>query len=408
MAVTALLLVACGGDDGSPARSLAGGAGGTLTGGTGTDTGGVGAGLGGEISGGTSAGGTSGGAVTGGFGSGGEVSGGTGSGGDLSGGAGLGGLGGGEPTGGTGGGESGGAGGTGGEDPGLTLVGDIDRGAGRYVFEMAGTYFEVSTTGGRIVAFGPSSAVNLLSPPGVNSEYGFIYGSTLWTSPQADWGWPPPTTLDSGTYTASLEGDTVTMTSSANTPLGSTSLQVTKSFTPDLTDGSILVTYTIANVGASDVSLAPWEVTRFFPGGLTLFPSGSTSAATSLTYSEFAGHIWYDQSLQGGEKLFGDSGDGWIAHVDRRSDAAGDPATDYLVVLQWDDVPLAAQAPGEGEVEIYNGATYIEVEVQGPYGPLASGASTSFTERWTLLPLTTLAPVAGSEAVLEAVQAALR
>lgn len=270
----------------------------------------------------------------------------------------------------------------------------IDRGAGRYVLEFPGTYFEVVPAGGRIVAFGPSSSKNLLTGTAQNSSN---YGSTLWTSPQNAWGWPPPAAVDTASFTTAVVGNTITMASS-QTPAKGPNVQLTKSFTPELRNGAILIEYTIKNLDNSAVSLAAWEVTRVFAGGIAYFPSGSVYAGSALSTTSLKSHEWY-QSAAGttGKKLFGDSGSGWVAHTDM---------TD-LFVKQWLDVPIANQVANEGEVELYDGGTYLEVEVQGPKVTLAPNATTTFTVRWTTRPLG-FTPALGDERLVSAVGAVLR
>jgi hypothetical protein len=65
---------------------------------------------------------------------------------------------------------------------------------------------------------------------------------------------------------------------------------------------------------------------------------------------------------------------GYIAHTDGTR----------LFVKSWEDVPADAQAPGEGEVEFYDGDTNVELENQGRYGPVAPGADITYKVRWSL------------------------
>jgi len=67
-----------------------------------------------------------------------------------------------------------------------------------------------------------------------------------------------------------VSGQTIVGTSPNATSIGAT---VTKKFTPGLTNQSIVAEYSIQST-VSGKSVAPWEDTRVFPGGLTFYPTG--------------------------------------------------------------------------------------------------------------------------------------
>ena len=64
-----------------------------------------------------------------------------------------------------------------------------------------------------------------------------------------------------------------------------------------------------------------------------------------------------------GSKLFADGMGGWEAYA-----YGGN-----LFLKRFADQPASAQAPGEGEICIYPGATWLEFEVEGPYTPIRQG-----------------------------------
>jgi hypothetical protein len=286
-------------------------------------------------------------------------------------------------------------------DPGapLTLVEPIARGD-TFVLEFGDTWFAVDPAlGGRITRFAAGGA-DLLTSANVDPAN---WGATFWTSPQGDWGWPPVAALDSAPYASALDGDTIVLTSSPGT-VGSATLVVEKRFTADLRHEAVTQQFTLTNVGTTDATLAGWGVARVATGGLTLFPSGSatTSMVGSFPYTEQGGLVWFDEANapHGGDvKLAADTTGGWLAHV---------APNGAVLVATFPDVPVADQAPGEGEVELYANAagTYVEVETQGPLTTLAPGASTSWTVTWAARTLPADVPATvGSDALLAFVRA---
>lgn len=278
-------------------------------------------------------------------------------------------------SGGAAGNESEGGSGGGGDAP-AELVLPILRG-GRYTLEFEDTIFQVTAAGGQVVTFSIKGQNILRLSADTTSGCPSCFGSTLWTSPQSDWGFPPPAAIDSDAYTASVSGNTITMVSHVSSSVGP-KVSVTKKFTPDLSARAIDIEYSIKNAGNVAVNLAPWEVTRVAAGGLSFFPiAGNPYSASALKPSLVkAGVAWIDLGANpaGNNKLFADGNQSYWAHTDGV----------YLFVKSWADVPAAAQASGEGEVEFYDGDTYVELENQGTYGRLAPGATRTFSVRWSL------------------------
>lgn len=306
-------------------------------------------------------------------------------GGTTSGGAGGASTGGTNPTGGaasggiSGGGEGGGAAGetsTGGTSG--VLDGPIERG-GLLVLELGDTYFAVEPGfGARITSF-QFSGTEMLAGPAADAAN---FGSTFWTSPQSDWGWPPPAAINDSAYTYSLEGNTIVLQSGAATVNGK-QLTVTKRISPDFEREAIDIEYSINNTTSSAYSLAGWEVSRVPNGGLTFFenvdgdneftPGGSS--ALPVTHQNDV--TWYDNGANPAatnSKVHADRDGGYMAHV----------ANGILYLKIVDDVPLASQAPGEGDAEIFaNGSgKYVEVENQGPYTSIAPGTSLTYKSTW--------------------------
>ena len=235
--------------------------------------------------------------------------------------------------------------------------------------------FEVdAATGGRVTAL-RLGGHNLLTGPEVDAGN---YGSTFWTSPQTGWGWPPVPEIDHGRYDAQIEGDAIVMRSAVSAALG---VDVEKRFSADRARGAILLDFRVRNRSSAAVALAPWQVTRVAPGGVTFFPTGAgTFPPSNLAVREAHGITWYvydAAAVTDHQKLFADGREGWIAHVDGS-------LPDALLVKRFDPVPRARQAPAEAQIEIYAnpGHTYVEVEVQGGHEILPSGGVLPWRVVW--------------------------
>jgi hypothetical protein len=239
--------------------------------------------------------------------------------------------------------------------------------------------------GGRIVEVS-LGGTNVLMTSQVE---GFSFGSTFWTSPQSDWGWPPVAALDGADYASSIQGARLVVTSADFSVEGRT-LVVEKAFEVRAPSRALRVEYTIRNEGADPIDLAPWEITRVPTGGLTFFPNPIAGVMhypsadwTPVPTRIEDGYTFfpYDEAqIPADRKLFADGGEkGYVAH------ARGD----LLLVKSWNDVSSSGRAPNEGEIELYaNGAhTFVEVEDQGRYAALPAQRSVTFVVAWSLLRL---------------------
>lgn len=265
------------------------------------------------------------------------------------------------------------------------LSGPIERG-GKAVLEFGEVFFEVTpAVAGRITSV-RLGTTEVLAGSNVHPNN---YGSTFWTSPQSDWGWPPPTAIDSDAHTLMAEDTSFSVIGPAVTGTGTVidQVSVTKKFSPDFEKNAIVVEYTINNGGSSAKQLAPWEITRVAPGGLTFFasdtaPFGAEGGLPPVTVTSMAGCYWFQHMASTPEgKSFSD-GKGWIAHV---------TPDDLLLVKTFPDVAMGQFAPSEAELEIYStsatpseGSPYIEVENQGAYLSIPAQGSSTWTVRWYL------------------------
>ena len=267
---------------------------------------------------------------------------------------------------------------------------------GRHVLAWDDVTFEVDArTGGRVTALRVAGR-NLLTGPETDAGN---FGSTFWTSPQSAWGWPPVPEVDHAEYRASIEDGAIVMRSARSAILG---VEIEKRFTAHRARGAVLFEYRIHNLGAAAIQTAPWQITRLSPGGLTFYPSGEGSFPQSnLSVRDALGATWYDYdkaAITEHQKHFADGREGWLAHIDR----------DALLVKTFSEVPRAAHAPGEAQIEIYASPahTYIEVEAQGAYETVAPGEALTWQVVWLARRLPEKLSVSvGSEALLAHVRA---
>ncbi|HWO12626.1 MAG TPA: glucose/sorbosone family PQQ-dependent dehydrogenase [Polyangiaceae bacterium] len=243
----------------------------------------------------------------------------------------------------------------------------ISEANGRYRFEFGASSAEVdSEHGGRITTFA-WRGTNILTGPDVVSAGDAAtqnnFGSTFWTSPQSVWSWPPEARIDSDPYAASLADGELTLESQ---PGPITGFAVEKTFAAS---ERLSIAYTLRNTSAEARAAAPWEISRVPKAGLILFPARFVPLPQSTLSSELRdGIAWIDLSAPPATdaKLFQDGDDGWLAYI----------LGDLAFIKVFDDVPPEAQAPGEAEIEVYVSGSfdYIELEQQGPYTEIPSGA----------------------------------
>lgn len=255
---------------------------------------------------------------------------------------------------------------------------------GKWAFDFGEVTFEVDPmVGGRITTFKLGATNILVGAADTMNQY--YWGSTLWISPEATkWMQPPPAELDRNPYTATADDTSVTMTSAAYAKLG---ISVTKTFSVDPKLGAVVIEYKLNNTTAAAVQMAPWEVTRVFPRGLTFFPKGPSaptlSTGATMPTTEMNGIVWFNYEMAAitkDSKLYADGAEGWVAH-----------ATSGLVYIKsFADLTADKIAPKEGDVELYVNTDhpdikrYVEVEAQGAYGDIAANAAATWKTTWFL------------------------
>jgi hypothetical protein len=281
--------------------------------------------------------------------------------------------------------------------PPISPYSPIDKGSGILVFNFNGLYFEAdSKNAGRISAFALDGK-NMLSSKEINATN---WGTSLWPSPQSAWGWPPSKELDVKPYSGGVK-DSLSMEfiSEKDSLLG---FVFAKNYKANPEDTSILITYTITNNSEKTQSVAPWEISRVAPGGLTLYPTGNGKKQNLLAkLMEDKDNItWfkYDSTKMNFKpsdvpKLIHDGAEGWMAQVNG----------DIVLIKKFIDVTVEKTAPGEGEIEFYANPdkSYIEIEQQGEYTALEAGESLQWEVKWYLrkLPAGAKAEVGNKELV---------
>ena len=215
----------------------------------------------------------------------------------------------------------------------------------------------------------------LLSPYTINAEN---FGSTLWTSPQSDWGWPPIATFDVMPYDLNINGSELQFYSAPDKKSG---FQIRKHLKLGARDSAFIITYSIKNVSDEEKSVAPWEVTRRRAGGISFFPGDADSAILSksnlpgVTYQD--GIVWFEydpKKILADTKLYANASEGWLANVQ----------DSILFLKSFTDIPTSQLPPDQGEVEIFADGTrsYIELENHGEYMPLFPGDSVVYKMKW--------------------------
>jgi hypothetical protein len=230
--------------------------------------------------------------------------------------------------------------------------------------------------GARIVSL-KYHGMELLSPYQVNEEN---FGSTFWTSPQSDWGWPPIATLDKRAYSMNLNETELQFYSSPDKKSG---FQVGKYFKLGKADSSFLITYIIKNTSDEEKPVGPWEITRRIAGGISFFPASSDtsvmkkSTLPGVTVKDNIVWFRYDSSkIVADSKLFAYASEGWLANV----------KDSILFLKSFSDIPDSQVPPTQGEIEIYANKEkqYVELENHGEYTSLLPGDSLTYNMKWVI------------------------
>lgn len=210
------------------------------------------------------------------------------------------------------------------------------------------------------------------------------YGSTFWTSPQAEWNWPPVPEYDSLPYAAEVKdgpvkvADVVIPALFLEGQVSKYGYRVCKTFTVDPSDLAFVITYSIVNESGETRKVAPWQISRVPNGGSLEFdakPEGVTPAdLMKVTFAEGQATLEVDVADQ--NRKINVDGKGWLNFRDHG----------LVLTQRFPDIEQEAAAPGEAEIQVYIDArkSFVEIEAQGPYTELAPGEKLDWTVRWYL------------------------
>lgn len=209
------------------------------------------------------------------------------------------------------------------------------------------------------------------------------WGTVLWSSPQAEWGWPPIEVLDSLPYRVENLDDKLVLVSEIDKKTG---YQFSKTYVP-AGKNSIAVTYRIYNHSDNEKRVGALEVTRLPPEGDVVFPVGEIAPISGIFYPlpvhMEKGLCWFSYDAKkirnDHHKVMLDGREGWVAYRNKG----------YLLLKEFADLPPSLIAEGEREIEIFAHMdhTFIEIKQQGAAELLAPGEFLTWTVTWQVLKL---------------------
>ena len=210
------------------------------------------------------------------------------------------------------------------------------------------------------------------------------YGSTFWTSPQAEWNWPPVPEYDSQPYTAELTEGPVKYLNATLPALVATGqpskygYRVQKTFTFDPTDRAIVIIYSIINESGETRKVAPWAITRVPNGGYLEFDAKAEDVTPldlmKVSFGDGPAKLEIDVANQ--NRKINVDGKGWLKFHDNG----------LVLTQKFPDIAPEEAAPGEAEIQVYIDArkSFVEIEAQGPYTELKPGEKLDWPVRWYL------------------------
>ena len=210
------------------------------------------------------------------------------------------------------------------------------------------------------------------------------YGSTFWTSPQAEWNWPPVPEYDSLPYAAEITdgpvkvADVVIPALVLKGQVSKYGYRVCKTITVDPSDLAFVVTYSIVNESGETRKVAPWEITRVPNGGVLEFDAKpeAVTPADLMKVSFDEGQAVLEVDVADQNRKINVDGKGWLNFRDNG----------LVLTKRFPDIAPEEAAPGEAEIQVYIDArkSFVEIEAQGPYTELQPGEKLDWTVRWYL------------------------
>lgn len=265
----------------------------------------------------------------------------------------------------------------------------VEQRGDKYLIKQGELVMEVNpAVGGRISSVKYGNQEILITSNLTNS---MLWGSVLWSSPQSDWTWPPVDVLDNKPYRGSVANNRLILTSDVDEKTG---YQFVKSYGISSTrSDAFAINYRIYN--HSDVAklVAPWELTRVPTSGIVFFPTGEKKLESGIFYplvvQEIGDISWFlydaEKIRDDHHKMMTDGKEGWLAYSDRG----------YILIKEFDDVPVERIANNEGEIELFTDAkkTYLEIQQQGPTKMLEPGEHLEWEVVWHIKKLPSEIPV---------------
>jgi hypothetical protein len=212
------------------------------------------------------------------------------------------------------------------------------------------------------------------------------WGSTVWTSPQSDWKWPPSKTFDQDPFETKTADQNQIVVESKRAP--DTALQLTKTVRLMRAEDKgyhAVIKYEFTNHGDQAQQIAIWENTRVRFTGIVRLPPGTTyylSNPKAMIYTESDENglsIPLDDRQPDGQKVF-------CTPPQRPGESTWNHFfVDGLRFSKQRAMP-SNSAPGESPLEIYLAPKdgFAELENQGEYAEVLPGASIAMEVIWGL------------------------
>jgi hypothetical protein len=225
--------------------------------------------------------------------------------------------------------------------------------------------------------------------PNPNStEWGNFGGDKSWPSPQADWGkvtrrgWPPPKAFDSMPVTATIEKESVILTSAIDPNYGIRARRIV-SLLPDTAKMQIVTEY--EKVEGAPVHAGVWIVTQLKDPQQVQIPLPKKSEFPKR-------YVEQSEALPQGFKV--DKNTITCARSPKFSSKIGTDASELIwmndkwkVVIESPRIPRKSYPDNGSSAEVYTNPDplqYVELEMLGPLADFKKGDRLSQTNTYTL------------------------
>lgn len=207
-------------------------------------------------------------------------------------------------------------------------------------------------------------------------EANLQWGSTVWTSPQSAWNWPPPPAFDSEPYTLTELGEHRILLEGPRD--SSTFLRMRKRIVLG-PDNDVGLTYWVTNEGVSGANVALWENTRLPYAGTFEFVADTIWTerdSVEFDLRDSVRIVNLDERHTEEGKLFANLPTGTATYRNN-----GLAFTKHTVVKELYRTP-----PGEAPLEIYVApqSGFFEFELLGDYRNIGPGESNNVRLKWSL------------------------